>query len=139
MIDMGVIILISIGKSNNIRNLISNPSWLKSSDWLFFLGPIGVWLLERATPPPDYKMLFQRFITWCHGLQSPTFTHTQLRQLQIDGPLILTEMECMLPLYSMTINQHILLHVVERIVLCGPIYTHSMYLLPVSNSLHSRF
>ena len=50
-----------------------------------------------------------------------------LDQASLDGPRILSRMERMLPLYYATINQHILLHLPDRIRLYGPLHCSHMY------------
>ena len=115
-----------LGCGGNAKYTFSTPSWLKSSDWIGLLGPLGVFVVERTSLAVKYKRLFQRFFLWCGAVRRKVVPSSALDQLQADGALILTEMEAMLPLYAATINQHMLLHVVERIRNAGPAWTHHM-------------
>jgi len=124
--------------STSVRSLIELPSTLKAADWIGLLGPLGVALLELTSLPLEYKRLFQRFMLWCWRLRAKEISHDRLRKCSIEGPIIFTQMESALPMYAATINQHVLSHLPDRILVTGPIQCSHMMGAERENGLLKR-
>ena len=114
--------------------VFEKSSFLKSSDWLSLLSPLGVYIIEITSLADAYKTIFKRFMLWAHSLMAHEVRATVLEQAERDGPCILSTMESLLPLYAHTIIQHILLHLCSSIRRFGPLHCSHMCSPPTSAS-----
>ena len=111
-----------------MRFLFKTPSYLKSADWLTLLSPLGAYVVECTTLAPAYKRLFQQFLIWGSAVRARDFTVERIAQLIEECYELMTDMEILLPAYCATINQHMLIHLVRRILTHGPLHTNDMSL-----------
>lgn len=127
------------GVANTLRYVFQTPSFLKSSDWIELLSPVGVWIIEMTDMGEREKRLAQRFMLWLFRLRAPVLDVASLDALELEGYVLLTEMEIYFPLYTATISRHMLLHLVGRIRLYGPVFGHWMYIAQTFPRTHVVF
>lgn len=111
------------GVSPALRKVFEAPHKLTSYDWLCFVSPLGVALLERSDLVVRAKRPMQRLLMWLFYARSKTLTLSQLSSLSVSIARILTELEILLPARWCSINTHLLLHLPENIRDAGPLPT----------------
>ena len=97
-----------------------------SAEALLLAGPVGVYLLQLTDVETEHKALFIDLCFCLERLQWKEHTMATVAALRTDLIEVLAKLEILLPIYWCTIVRHVLLHLCDFIVRCGPFSCHNM-------------
>jgi hypothetical protein len=113
-------------QGGRIKRPFKYPSFVKSHDWITLGREVGIYVLG-TTVRGKHGFWIVRFFNWICRSTSPVLTRTIINELEVEIGLILVEMEELFPLFTSTINFHLLSHLPETLRLFGPCHVHNMY------------
>lgn len=113
------------------RPLTENKKW-KATEWrsytIFYYFPCMKGILKEKALKG--MLLFSRSL---YTLLKQEITEEELNQVEIDILIFVAESQILYGIHAMTFNMHILLHMVQSVRKCGPIWSNSTF--PFENGI----
>ena len=99
---------------------------LTVSESMLYAGSLGKYLLQFAELKPFYRNIYVSLLDCLEGLQCKLHTKESVEQLRVNLTAVLCLCEIHFPASWMTIVRHILPHLCDFILRCGPFKAHNM-------------
>ncbi len=122
---------VPVGIGSSMSSPFDKHVAMKSIDWIHLLGSAGLYFVYCCDIAEPQKRVFYKLINWLNSLRQHSISRHQINQHELEGKLIIAEMEIRCPTYFMSINFHLLQHLCNSIRKCGPVHSFWMYVLNI--------